>query len=87
MAQFLLFLTFVLGIVVFVVLLRLSAFRGRIKSDTPMDTRLYRWNTYVSPHIEKYMETKILIASTGCFKVARPVLPCRFQRGVCNQQS
>ena len=23
---------------------------------------------YVSPHIEKYMETKILIASTGCFK-------------------
>lgn len=69
MTQFLLFLTFVLGIVVFVVLLRLwPAFRGRVRSGTPMDTRLYRWNTYVSPHIEKYLETKILIASTGCFK-------------------
>ena len=69
MTQFLLFLTFVTGVVLCVVLLRLwPAFRGRVKSDTPMSIRFYRWNTYVSPHIEKYVETAVLIASTGCFK-------------------
>ena len=69
MTPFLLFLTFVSAIVLFVVLLRLwPAFRGRVSADTPISVRLYRWNTYVSPHIEKYLEAKVLIASTGCFK-------------------
>ena len=69
MTQFLLFLTFVSGVVLCVVLLRLwPAFRGRVNAATPLSNRFYRWNTYVSPHIEKYVETAVLIASTGCFK-------------------
>lgn len=69
MAPFLLFLTLVSGIVLFVVLLRLwPAFKGRVSATTPTSMRLYRWNTYVSPHIEKYLEAEVLIASTGCFK-------------------
>lgn len=72
MTYFLLFLTLVLLIVVFVVLLRLwPALRGRVDPQGNPSDRLYKWNTYVSPHIQKYLETEILIASCGLFKSGR----------------
>ena len=54
----------VLGVVLFRVW---PALRGRVSIETPLSTRLYRWNTYVSLHIQKYAESKVLVASAASF--------------------
>ena len=62
-------LTIAAIIVFFFVLYRLlPVFRGRVSSTTEVTKRWYRWNTYVAPHIQRYLETELLVASIGNFR-------------------
>lgn len=57
-----------LVVVCFVLYRLLPALRGRVSANTETSVRWYRWNTYVSPHIQKYLETQLLVASISSFR-------------------
>ena len=57
-------------VICFVLYRLLPAMRGRVSSTTEASARWYRWNTYVAPHIQKYLETELLVASISSFKSA-----------------
>ena len=55
-------------VICFVLYRLLPALRGKVTRRTAHSVRWYRWNTYVSPHIQKYLETRLLVASISSFQ-------------------